>query len=445
MNSYTASGFSYPSSETTTEEVAVQLIQNLLRIPSQTAVTPDLFPASKASLDYLEGYLKNYGATCHRMTFEGDDEQWGYPVDNLYAEWTMEGAEKHLCFMGHTDVVAPGNNGLWSSQPFSGDIKDGWIYGRGATDMKAAVATFCIAAAELAHKGKLSPVNISLIITTDEEWVAINGTRKVLNWMSENNRHPNAILVGEPSSADIFGSHIKVGRRGSLCGTLVAPGVQGHAAYKDLFENPNRALSLAGAILNAHIWDNNIPHFPATNFELIALQAGSFSNSSIVPNKAEALWNVRFTPEYTTERIHKTITGLLEQPPEWARSHPDSSELNKIQVTSHIDTVSLPYYSKPADFADITANAVQAHTGTVPVMDGVGGTTDGRFVQEFFPDAEIVELGLPEKGGYPGTTPPDDYGQRGGMHQVDERCSINDIQKLLLCYQEIITKFASST
>lgn len=445
MNSQTVSTFNYPSTDAPQSQAAIQLTQDLIRIPSLTAITPDLMPAAKSSLDFLEGYLSSYGASCHRMEFEGGNEKWGYPVDNLYAEWAMDGAEQHLCFMGHTDVVAPGDHSLWSAEPFSGDVIDDWIYGRGATDMKGAVATFCVAAARLVSQGKIPPVHISLIITSDEEWVAANGTIKVLEWMSQNNRKPDAILIGEPSSSDVFGSHIKVGRRGSLCGTLKVPGTQGHAAYKDLFDNPNRALSLANTLLNAHSWDNNIPHFPATNFEIIAQEAGSFSNSSIVPNKAEALWNVRFTPEYTPERIDEVIRTLLSEPPEWARSHPDCEGLKKINVSSHIDTVSMPYYSAPGLFASITAEAVEHHTGITPVMDGTGGTTDGRFVHDFFPDAQIVELGLPEKGGCPNDVRPSDYGQRGGMHQVDERCSINDIQKLLLCYQEIIAKFASST
>ncbi len=444
MNSLPVQQLTYPDATTPAEQAAISLTQNLIRIPSLTAITPDLAEASEQSLDYLEKYISDHGATCHRLQFEGDHEKWGYPVDNLYAEWTFGSGEKHLCFMGHTDVVPVGDQDSWTVPPFSGEIKDNWIYGRGATDMKAAVATFCAAVVSKITSLEELSVTISLIITTDEEWAAINGSKKVLAWLKKLGKTPDAILVGEPSSQDSFGTNIKIGRRGSLCGTLTVKGIQGHAAYQELFDNPNRALTLACTILNTIEWTDKIKYFPKTNFEVIAQNAGDLNATAIVPGTASASWNIRYSLQYTAEQLHKILADKLTNPPEWAKAHPDYNHLSKLELVSNLNTASLPYYSSPGNLAKLAQDAIEKVTGTRPELDGSGGTTDGRFVHQFFPKAEIIELGLPEKGGLPESKTPDDYGTRGGMHQVDERCKIQDIKQLLLSYQEIITQYALS-
>lgn len=444
MSSLHTQQLSYPDADTSTDETAVVLTQNLIRIPSLTAITPELSEASEQSLDYIEQYLSENGATCHRLQFEGDHEKWSYPVDNLYAEWTFGSGEKHLCFMGHTDVVPVGDLDSWTMPPFGGEIKDGWIYGRGTTDMKAAVATFCVAAVNTIKQLENQSITISLLITADEEWAAINGSRKVLHWLKKLGKTPDAFIVGEPSSQDSFGTHIKIGRRGSLCGTLNATGIQGHAAYQELFENPNRALSLANTVLNTIEWTDNLEYFPSTNFEIIAQNAGDFDASGIVPGSALALWNIRYSPQYTPEQLDEILKDKLDNPPDWAKSHPDYDRLSKIELISNISTASLPYYSKPGKLAELSLKAIEEITGNRPQIDGSGGTTDGRFVHQFFPEAEIIELGLPEKGGFETGNQPADYGTRGGMHQIDERCKIYDIKQLLLSYQAIITQYALS-
>ncbi|MEM7621192.1 MAG: succinyl-diaminopimelate desuccinylase [Pseudomonadota bacterium] len=431
----------YPHVDASGPQVAAELTQNLIRIPSLTPIQPDISAPASCTLNYLEGYLTRFGANCTRLVFEGGHPKWGYPVDNLYAEWTFGQSQKHLCFLGHTDVVAPGDKDLWSENPYSAVLKDGWIYGRGATDMKGAVATFCAAVTQDIEALKNRACKLSLLITTDEEWAAVNGTRKVLEWLHNENKQIDAFIVGEPSSHDDLGSHIKIGRRGSLCGTLEALGIQGHAAYHDLFDNPNRALSLASAILNAHIWDHDNPHFPATQFEIIACTAGDFGTTAIVPGKAKALWNIRFTPEYSVSELIKTLKACLENPPHWAQSHPDFNKLKNITIHANTDTAALPYYSPPSHLAEIALQVTEKVTHQMPRLDGSGGTTDGRFVQNFFPNAQIIELGLPEKGGKINGALPFDYGNRGGMHQIDERCSVSDIEILYKCYQGIIEKY----
>jgi succinyl-diaminopimelate desuccinylase len=423
-------------------ETAIELARGLIRIASLTPVTPDLRPNARASLDYLRVFLGGAGADCQLLSFEGGHERWSYPVDNLYAEWGDPASPAGLCFLGHTDVVSPGDPALWTVDPYGAAIQSGYLFGRGATDMKGAVAAFVAAAATAMQD--LPPArrpHIALLITTDEEWAAVNGTRRVLEWMKASGRRPSAFVVGEPSSGETFGSAIKVGRRGSLVGTLKAPGVQGHAAYPGLFVNPNRALGLALAELHRLRWDDAEPGMPATSFETIALRSGDFGASAIIPGEAEALWNIRFTPRQTPAVLTAKLQNLLDNPEHGAKEHADAILLRNIQLTANSDTAAMPYYSPPGALAALAQSIVAAHAGHTPVLDAEGGTTDGRFVHGFFPDAEIVELGLPEAGGLTRANHLDLFGRRGGMHQADECCAIADLEMLTDCYRDLVTAY----
>lgn len=436
--------FEYPPIGDSPPNTVIQLARDLIRFPSLTPITREISESSSDLLNYIEGHLARHGAKCQRLTFVGGHDKWGYPVDNLYAEWQFGKGSKHLCFMGHIDVVPPGDLMSWSKDPFGGILEDGWIYGRGATDMKGAVAAFCAAITQNIELLQDRSLRISLLITSDEEWAAINGTRKVLDWMKQTGKTIDAIIIGEPSSTDKLGSHIKIGRRGSLCGTLAVTGVQGHTAYPDLFDNPNGALSLANTILNAHRWEHDSSCFPPTNFETISLQSGNLNETSIIPSKATSSWNIRFTPRYQVDQINQILLNILTEPPAWARSHPDCNKLANVIIHSNTDTVAEPYYSKPSFLTQIAIRAVSRVTNEQPQLDAAGGTTDGRFVHEFFPAAQIIELGLPERGGLHDSSNSQNYGKSGGMHQIDERCRVKDIEDLLLIYQKIIFQFASS-
>ncbi|MBX2806530.1 MAG: succinyl-diaminopimelate desuccinylase [Hyphomicrobiales bacterium] len=425
-------------------KLVLELAASLIRIPSLTPIHTELQPAAAESLDCLERFMVADGARSTRLTFEGGHARWNYPVDNLYVEWdAATPGSQHLCFMGHTDVVSPGDSKTWTADPFGGSVRNGFILGRGATDMKGAVAAFAVAAGSYAERCRArgAPCHVSMIITTDEEWAAVNGTRRVLEWMRDNGKSPSAFVVGEPSSQEIFGSAIKIGRRGSLCGTLNAQGVQGHAAYQALFENPNRALSLGLAILNAHAWTDAEPGMPATNFETIATQSGDFGATAIVPGEASALWNIRFTHHQTPDGLAAMLQRLLDAPPDWARRHPDISLLKRLELTANIDTASLPYYSPPNRLSRLAKSVLVTHCKREPELDARGGTTDGRFVHDYFPEAEIIELGLPENGGLTLSTHPEAFGRRGGMHQVDESCAIPDLQALTLCYRDLLLAY----
>lgn len=429
------------------DQALIALTQKLVQIPSVTPIDKKDLAANRASLDLIEEAVKETGATTQRLSFSGGHEKWDYEVDNLYIEWTIGSPDKHICYIGHTDVVPPGDKARWDNDPFSGKIKDGFIHGRGTTDMKGSVTAFTKAVTEIlasADKDQLN-MRIGILLTTDEEWAAVNGTKKVLDWMKANGKNPDAFIVGEPSSQDTLGSHIKIGRRGSLCGTFNIKGVQGHAAYTDLFENPNRALSLALTILNSQAWKDGNEYFPNTNFEAVATKSGDFNASAVIPGQADVLWNFRYTHKQTPEGLEKHVKDSLENPPEWAKDHPDFDKLKMISVKANIDTASLPYYSEPAGLAKAAQEACENITGSLSTIDGSGGTTDGRFVHGFFPSAEIIELGLPERGGIPCKHKhPEDYLKKGGMHQIDERCAIQDILQLRDIFKETLFRYNRS-
>ena len=432
----------FMSVQPSASERVVAIARDLIRIPSLTPVKENLRQKAGESLKFLQRFLEVSGARCEWLTFEGGHDRWGYPVDNLYAEWG-DGGAGGLCFIGHTDVVPPGALDAWSRDPFSGAVEDGFLHGRGATDMKGAVAAFTVAAAAVAEECKAAGKSprIGLIVTTDEEWAAINGTRRVLEWMKAMSKRPSTFLVGEPSSEAFFGSSIKIGRRGSLCGTLNAAGIQGHAAYPGLFENPNRALNLALAILHSHRWYDAEPGMPATNFETVATQSGDFDTTAIIPGEARALWNIRFTHHETPSSLANKLQQLLHNPPRWAKDHPDARLLRKLKLTANSDTAAMPYYSTPGTVAALAKSIVAARAGREPVFDAKGGTTDARFIHACFPDAEIIELGLPECGGLTHDRHPDRFTRCGGMHQADECCSIDHLQSLMHCYRDLLSAF----
>lgn len=421
---------------------SVRLTRDLVRVPSITPIDAKDLIHSKAVLAIAADACTASGAHVESMRFEGDHPKWSYAVDNSYVEWPAAADVKtHICYIGHLDVVPPGATEAWRGDPYSGDINDGFISGRGVTDMKGSVAAFITAMDELRQNSPDGGMNIkvSMILTTDEEWAAVNGTDKVLKWMKEQGKTPDAFIIGEPTSAMVLGSTIKTGRRGSLSGTFTAKGVQGHTAYQGLFVNPNRALALAISILSAHQWKDGNEHFPNTNFETVALQSGSMGATSIVPGTASALWNIRFTPDQTPENLTQWMRDLLDNPPDWAKSHPDAPHLKNLEITANFNSASYPYFSTPAKLARTVIASIEEVCGLTPEIDGSGGTTDGRFVHGVFPNAEIVEIGLPENGGV--SCKHADHGVKGGMHQIDERAAVEDVVKLKRVYKGIIQNF----
>lgn len=437
------------------KNILKQRAMELISFPSETPFgknQEEKFKACEASLDYLETILKNINAKTTKMTFEGGHEKWPYAVPNLYAEIEIgdyKESDPFLVYMGHIDVVPVGDLSQWTFPPFKATEYNGYIYGRGATDMKTSVSTFITSVEELINNNRLQNINakIGFIITGDEEWAALNGSKKVLEFMKNNNLTPTAFIIGEPSSPDNLKDFIKVGRRGSLIGSLEVSGIQGHPAYPELYKNPNRALNFAINVLNNIKWNDGNEFLPNTDFEVVALNSGSENATAIIPSKATATWGIRYTDNTTKEELEKLLNNSLINIPEWLTQHPDYKFFKEMQregnicLTCNMSTASIPYFSIPNKLAYSAQKAMKDILKHTPTFDSSGGTTDARFVHSYYKNAEIIELGVPEKGGISNNTLPADYNKKGGMHQANERVCIDDIYSLSEIYSKTIINY----
>ncbi|MFP6746470.1 MAG: succinyl-diaminopimelate desuccinylase [Alphaproteobacteria bacterium] len=372
---------------------AVELTQALIRCAS---VTPD----DGGALGVTGAALERLGFTTHHMTFS----EPGTPdVDNLYARLGDDGP--NFCFAGHTDVVPVGDADAWSQEPFAAHIRDGILYGRGATDMKGAVAAF-IAAVDvfLAERGGAFDGSISVLITGDEEGPSINGTVKVLDWLDGRGERLDHCLVGEPTNPEALGDMVKIGRRGSMTGTLVVKGVQGHVAYPHLADNPLPRLIQMLDRLCRHAFDTGNEHFTPTNLELASIDVGNTA-ANVIPAQATALFNIRFNTEQTS-------TGLET----WLRAQCDAVGGG---YDLDIRVGAQPFLTAPGPFTDLISRAVEDVTGTRPALTTTGGTSDARFIHHHCP---VAEFGLISES----------------MHKVDEQASVSDIERLSGIYARIL-------
>ena len=380
----------------------VAIAQDLLRCPSVT-------PAEGGALSFLETTLKGAGFTVHRMTFS---EPGTADVENLYAR--IGTGAPHLMFAGHTDVVPPGDPKAWSHAPFSADIADGVLYGRGAVDMKGAIA--CKVAAALDHlaanAGKPKG-SISFLITGDEEGIAVNGSPKLLKWAAARGETFDHCVLGEPGNVDTLGDTIKLGRRGSQNGVLVVTGKMGHVAYPHRADNPVRGLiKLMGALMDEPL-DQGSHKFDPSNLEFTSIDIGN-PTVNLIPGEARARFNIRFNDCHD----YASLKALVEQRAKKAAG-------DKVRWTidwepSNADV----FYTEPSPFTAVVIGAVAEVTGKTPKLSTSGGTSDARFIKDYCP---VVEFGL--------------VGQT--MHQVDERVPVADLAKLTTIYRKIIDKYFS--
>ncbi|MFS8036014.1 succinyl-diaminopimelate desuccinylase [Xanthobacter sp. AM11] len=371
---------------------AVALAAALIRAPS---VTPD----AGAALELVARLLEEAGYRVERLTFATA----GVPVVNLYAR--IGETSPNLCFAGHVDVVPEGDAAHWAHGPFSGTVADGLLYGRGAVDMKGAVAAFLAAALAF---GRPARGSLSFLITGDEEGPALDGTVKVVEWLAARGETIDHCVLGEPTNPQALGDAFKVGRRGSLSGILTVAGVQGHVAYPHLADNPvPRLLKLLGA-LTAGPLDEGTAFFPPSNLEVVSVDVGN-PVFNVIPAAATARFNVRFNDRFTLDSL-------------------------KAEITRRLDTAGTPYalafrpgasqsfLTTPGPFVDLVADAVQAETGRRPQASTSGGTSDARFIKDLCP---VVEFGLV------GRT----------MHQVDEATPVADVEALTRIYARIIASY----
>jgi len=378
----------------------VALARALIRCPSVT-------PADGGALDVVERALAGAGFEVHRMTFA---EPGTAPVENLFAR--IGDGSPNLAFAGHTDVVPPGDEAHWAHPPFAAEIDDGSLYGRGAVDMKGAVA--CAVAASIDHvaaRGGRPKGSISFLITGDEESVAVNGTVKLLHWAAERGHRFDHCLLGEPSNAAALGDTIKVGRRGSLNGTLIVAGKQGHVAYPERAENPVRGLTALMSALMAEPLDHGSQNFGPSNLEFTSIDIGN-PTVNLIPAEARARFNIRFNDCHSQTSLRMLIEkraqaaagGRVRWSIDWQPSNADS------------------FLAAPGPFLDLVVGAIDEVTGRTPELSTTGGTSDARFIKDYCP---VLEFGLV------GAT----------MHQVDERAAVADLATLTAVYRRILDRY----
>ena len=370
----------------------VFLTQALVRCPS---ITPD----DAGAQDVVRDALQAIGFECRDLPFGN--------IKNLLARFGDSGP--HLCFCGHTDVVPPGETSLWSHDPFSATIWDGKIIGRGTADMKGNIAAFVAATSRFLQEGKDFKGSISFLITGDEEAEALNGTVKVLQWMKDNNQLADFYLVGEPSNPETIGDEIKIGRRGSLTGTLTVNGTQGHVAYPDRADNPLPKLVTLLAALEGYVFDQGTAHFPATNLEIVNIDVGNKADN-IIPVKGSAKFNIRFNDMWNADTLEKKLREILD-----ACGLPYD-----LSTTSN----AAAFITQPGKLTDLVSASVQDVTGRTPTLSTSGGTSDARFAAAYGP---VVEFGLINKV----------------IHKVDEHVMINDLKLLTAVYQKILENYFS--
>lgn len=368
----------------------LELTQNLIACPSVT-------PADEGAQQLLADYLTAAGFECFHLPFgEGDGR-----VPNLFARFGKGGP--HLCFAGHTDVVPAGDDAAWTYGPFTPQIEDGVLYGRGASDMKGGVAAMAVAAAEFA-KSKNFDGSISLLITGDEEGVAVNGTVRVLEWMKENGHVPDVALVGEPTNPEHIGQEIKIGRRGSLNAHIRVQGKQGHVAYQHLADNPLPALVDLLAALTAIEFDQGNEFFPPTNLEITTIDVGNEA-ANVIPAGGQAHVNIRFNDAWSRESLEKKITETLD-----ATGH-----AYDIEFEGNAES----FITQPNDWTALVQKAVADETGKTPEYSTSGGTSDARFIVQYCP---VVECGA----------------INDSIHQVDENARVDDLKTLTKIYGRIL-------
>tara|TARA_Y100001936_G_scaffold123309_1_gene120523 strand:- start:9340 stop:10494 length:1155 start_codon:yes stop_codon:yes gene_type:complete len=372
---------------------ALELAQALIRCPSVT-------PADEGALGVLQAALESLGFTCHRMTFS---EEGTPDVENLYARLGSD--EPNFCYAGHTDVVPVGNEAGWTVDPFGGEVIDGVLYGRGATDMKGGIACFVAGMSRFLEKrsGDFNG-SISLLITGDEEGPSINGTRKVLEWMKERDETLDACIVGEPTNPTKLGEMVKIGRRGSISGWLTVHGMQGHTAYPHLADNPlPRLVAMLDAITSESL-DEGTDHFQPSNLQLTTVDVGNTA-TNVIPGEAKAAFNIRFNDLHTSETLIS-----------WLREKFDSVG-GDYDVDFHITGEA--FLTPPGRLSELLSGAVEKATGQKPDLSTTGGTSDARFIKDFCP---IAEFGLISQT----------------MHKVDECAHLSDMEQLTDIYEMVL-------
>ncbi len=370
----------------------VELTRRLIRAPSVT-------PEDAGALDVVEEAARHLGFAVTRLPFGGD----GRPtIDNLYARRGNGGP--CLAFAGHTDVVPPGDTQAWSHDPFAAQVTDDRLYGRGAVDMKGAIACFLAAVSRVGEAGP----DLALIITGDEEGPATDGTVRMVAWLKAKGERIDHCLVGEPTNPSAMGEMVKIGRRGSLNVTLTARGRQGHVAYPHRADNPIPTLMAVLSRLDALELDQGSDHFDPSSLQITSVDVGNPA-TNVIPARAQARFNIRFNDRHTAARLTSRIEEIC-------------GETGGGRVSVEARSSGEAFVTAPGPFTDLVVDAIRKEIGQTPELSTSGGTSDARFLKDLCP---VVEFGL--------------VGQT--MHQVDEHVAVADLEKLTAIYEWVIRRY----
>lgn len=369
----------------------VEIAQKLIQYPSVT-------PLDHGAINYIAHYLTQLGFKCTLLPFTNEN---GATTNNLYARKGTHGP--NLCFAGHVDVVPPGDNAAWKVDPFSGDIIDNELWGRGAVDMKGALAAYLAAIQEV----NTTNGSLSFLITGDEEGSGENGTQQVLAWLEEQGEAIDFCLVGEPTCRTQLGDIVKIGRRGSLNGVISVFGVQGHVAYPENAKNPIPHMLTLLNTLHSLDLETSYEAFPISNLEITSIDVGN-PTFNIIPGSITAHFNIRFNPAYSGEHLKQQITELLSR--------------TNIEHTLEFISSSDAFLTRPHAAIDCLCNTIKRVTNTTPERTTGGGTSDARFIQRLCPVAEF---------GVTNTL----------AHKVNERVAVKDLEQLTQIYSEFMNQF----
>ena len=377
----------------------LQLAKELIKFPTVT-------PIDAGIMKFLEKKLKTLGFKTKILEFREKDSK---PVKNLYARLGNKGP--NFCYAGHLDVVPAGNLKDWTVNPFKPSVKKGYLIGRGANDMKSSIAAFVSAVSNFVANKRDFNGSISLLITGDEEGVAINGTKKVVEYLKKKKEKIDFCLVGEPTNPNKLGEMIKIGRRGSMTGRLSIIGIQGHVAYPNRANNPSTALVQILKELKEIKFDNGTKDFQPTNLEITKINIDNFADN-VIPGIANAKFNIRFNNKYSSNSIKKKINKIIK----------NISKKNKSKFKIDYSVSGEAFLTKPNNTTYMIQDIIKKVTKIKPKLSTTGGTSDARFIRKIAP---CLEFGLVGKT----------------MHKVDEAVSLSDLKKLTLIYSIILKNY----
>ena len=374
---------------------------NELKLAKELIRRPSVTPEDAGTINLLVKNLKSLGFKCQIINFKN--------IKNLYAK--LGKSKPNFCYAGHTDVVPPGNIKEWSVNPFNPTVKNNKLIGRGANDMKASIACFVAAVSKFKAKNKKINGSISLLITGDEEGIAINGTKRVVEYLKRKKEKINFCLVGEPTNPNKLGEMIKIGRRGSITGRLTVIGTQGHVAYPHRANNPSNAMVTILKKIKEIKLDSGTKNFQPSNLEITKINIDNHADN-VIPGSAEAVFNIRFNNRHSSASLKKKMNSIFKS----------ITKKNKCRFGVKYETSGEAFLTKPNKTTYMIQNIIKKITRIKPRLSTTGGTSDARFIRKIAP---CLEFGLVGKT----------------MHKIDESVPLSDLKKLTNIYLNVLENY----